>query len=222
MASNIVHRRAAKALRRKALVAAKRRAENGGTSLPLPQRVRDVAARPIHSCLMHEGLLERGSGVVILTRAVGTDELAMASFLVDTFCLGVKDAFFRTIAPWDLEACLDDAAAVATPFVAVEPSFARKLVGDATRYAAGLGLTPHPDFAAIEALFGDVRADDCDVTFPFGRDGRPLYMVGPTESPMQIRARLAQLRRQLGDDGFAFVGPDMIHRGAAVVEGVSG
>ncbi len=220
MASNIAHRRAAKALRRKALVAAKRRAENGGASLPLSQRVRGFAASPIQRCLMHEGLLERGSGVVILIRAVGAGELAMASFLVDTFCLGVKDAFFRTITPWDLEDCLDDAA-VATPLVAVEPSFARKLVGDATRYAAGLGLTPHPDFAATEALFGDVRADDCDVTFHFGRDGRPLYIVGPTESPTQIRARLAQLRRQLGDDGFAFVGPGMIPR-AAVVEGVSG
>ncbi|HEX9695967.1 MAG TPA: hypothetical protein VGB64_06595, partial [Actinomycetota bacterium] len=43
--------------------------------------------------------------------------------------------------------------------------------------------------------------------FEFGRDGKPLYVAGPDETPAQIRHRLEQLRRRLGDDGFAFMAP---------------
>jgi hypothetical protein len=210
MASSIVRRRAAKALRRKAVVAAKRRAIDGAGSLPLAPRVRRAAAGPIHGCLMHDGLFEHGSGVVILTRTAGDDELAMASFLVDVFCLGVKDAFFRTIAPWDLEQFLEDAA-IPAPLVAVDPSYARKLLGEAAGYALGFGLKPHPDFVAVEALFGDVRADACDARFEFGRDGKPFYIPGLSESPAQIRARFAQLRQRLGDEGFDVVAPGMMN-----------
>jgi hypothetical protein len=206
MASNIARRRAAKARRRKAVVAARRRSGDGAASLPLAERVRRAAAGRLHGCWMHDVLFEIGYGVVILTREAAGGELAMASFLVDVYCLGVKDAFFRTIAPWDLEEYLEQLGG-ADPLAAVDPSYARKLLGDAVRYAAGLGLKPHPDLAAVEALFGDVRADACDVTFAFGHEGKPFYVPGPSESPAQVRVRLAHLRRQLGDGGFEFMLP---------------
>ena len=74
-------------------------------------------------------------------------------------------------------------------------------------YAASLGLRPHRGFAAIEQLFGDVRAEDCRETFAFGHDGKPLYVVGPTESTEQVVRRLGRLADRLGPEGFDFVIP---------------
>jgi len=34
----------------------------------------------------------------------------------------------------------------------------------------------HRDFAVVERLFGDVKAEACDTTFQFGYEGKPLYV----------------------------------------------
>lgn len=62
-----------------------------------------------------------------------------------------------------------------------------------------VGFAPHGDFA-VERLFGDVGVDACNETFQFGRDGKAHYISGPSESPMQIRRRMKQLRAGFGDE----------------------
>jgi hypothetical protein len=110
---------------------------------------------------------------------------------------------YRELDESEMEELLEGAGATA-PLAPVDPSYARKLLRDATAYARSLGLPPHPDYASVELMFGDVAADACDVEFQFGCEGRPLYVPGPTESPTQIRRRIDRLRRHLGDDGFDF------------------
>lgn len=61
---------------------------------------------------------------------------------------------------------------------------------------------------AAERLFGDVRADTCDTRFEFGRDGRPFYVAGPTDTAAQVRQRLDRLRRSVGEEGFDFADAD--------------
>jgi hypothetical protein len=141
--------------------------------------------------------------MVILTRKTGLSRLAMSGFLVDVYCLGVKDAFFRQAEEAEIEEFVD-ALEETAPFEAADPSYARKLLHDAVAYARSFGLEPHADHAAAEPLFGDIDAGACEVQFQFGYEGKPLYVPGPTESPTQIRRRLDRLRRRLGDDGFQF------------------
>jgi uncharacterized protein DUF1841 len=196
-------RRQAKAVRRKKLLAERRRLEVVGGKGTLAEDVRRAKAAPLHSCLVQSGLFENGFGMVALTRKTGAHTFALAAFLVDAFCLGVKDALFRELEEAELESFLDSLEATA-PFEAVHPSYARKLLRDAAAYARSLGLEPHADYAALEPLFGDIDADACEEEFQFGFEGKPLYVPGPTESPTQIRRRIDRLRRQLGADGFDF------------------
>ncbi len=196
-------RRHAKAVRRKNLLAERRRLEVVGGKGTLAEDVRRAKAAPLHSCLVQSGLFENGFGMVALTRKTGAHTLALAAFLVDAFCLGVKDALFRELEEAKMESFLDSFEATA-PFEAVDPSYARKLLRDAAAYARSLGLEPHADYAALEPLFGDVAADACEVQFQFGFQGKPLYVPGPTESATQIRRRVDLLRRRLGADGFEF------------------
>jgi len=199
MGSNIAARRAAKANRRKAIVAEKRKAELlAGT---MAERVRRAASTPIRHCLLTDALFEVGIGTLILTRGITPDHLAMGLFLVDVFCLGVKDVSFRPISGLDLETYLG-IADEAQPSRSVDPSYARKLLRDVAVWSESIGFPPHRDFAAVERLFGDVSIDACDATFQFGRGGKPFYMPGPSESPDQVRRRMAQLRTRFGDECF--------------------
>src|SRR5690242_1289784 len=94
MASNAQHqrRKAAKAARRKAIVAEKKRLGTAGGGLL--GKVLFAARCPVALCVMPSELFEIGIGLVVIGRELPSGLLACGFFLVDVFCLGVKDAHY--------------------------------------------------------------------------------------------------------------------------------
>jgi hypothetical protein len=199
--SNLVARRAAKAIRRKAIVAQKRKAEAAEGSLAgLAAR---AAGLPIRECLLTERLFDSGMGTLVLVRGGRVGPVTIGVFLIDTFCRGVKDVMVRTVEAEQLETYFERLSA-ASALDAVEPSFARKLLRDLAGWSALLGFPPHRDFPAAERLFGDVDAEACDASFEFGDDGKPFYVSGPYDSPSQSRRHVEQMLERFGPDGFHY------------------
>ena len=91
-----------------------------------------------------------------------------------------------------------------SPLVSTSPCDARKLLRDLAAWSQSIGFPPHRDFAAVERIFGEVSADESEADFPFGRDGKPVYIPGPFENATVVRRRVEQLQKHLGDDGFEF------------------
>ncbi len=203
MSSSITRRREAKAKRRKQRLAERRRQSERGAGSSLAARVRGLAQAPIECCQLQEGLFENGMGALVLVRGTSDTGLVMACFLLDAFCLGVKDVILEEIEAPDLDMLLRGME-VGAPLQRVEPAYARKLLRDVVAYARSLGMQPPPEYAVAEQLFGDVSADACDEQFEFGHGGRPLYIPGETETRAQVRQRLDRLRRTVGEGGFDF------------------
>jgi hypothetical protein len=155
---------------------------------------------------MVEGLFEHGLGLVVLARKTGIGEVAMAAFMLDVYCRGVRGAVLDCMSSQEFDYVLDEMGAT-LPWVLVDPSYARKLLREATKYAEPLGFRPPREFAAVEALFGDVSADACDTVFRFGLNGRPCYIASQDDPPSKTRTRLQQLRNRLGEGGFSFILP---------------
>ncbi|MEA2968166.1 MAG: hypothetical protein QOE78_1427 [Alphaproteobacteria bacterium] len=199
MATNMALKRAKKAQRRKLQVADKRRTDALGTSLAA--RVLRAAHAPIQECLLPETLFEIGIGTLVLARGATPRYVAFSAFLLDVFCLGIKDVTFQPVEGEMLDMYLDQTDA-ASPLVPVDPSYARKLMRDLAAWSQSIGFMPHRDFAVVEPLFGEVDPNASDAVFQFGRDGRPLYIPGPSESSLQVRRRIEHLRTTLGDGGF--------------------
>lgn len=167
---------------------------------------RNAAEEPIRHCLMHGDVDDGGMVNIVVARGASQHRLTVAFFLADLYCLGIKDVFVIELGENEFALC---AAAMfgAAPLEAVEPSFARKLLRDVVLWADSIGFKPHKDFAAVEQIFGNVSADACHASFQFGQDGKPLYIVGPTETRAQVRRRLAHLTERLGEEGFDYVIP---------------
>jgi hypothetical protein len=180
----MAQKRAAKANRRKAIVAGKRKTELLGGSLAA--QVMRAAQMPIQHCLLCGDLSQAGMATLILARGMTPSTITLAGFLIDAWHLGVKDTFFQTAGPESFEnllARMEETGAVEN----VDPAHARKLLRDITARAASKGVAPHRDFAVLEKLFGDVDADARDATLGIGHDGKPAHISGPHDSPAQIR-----------------------------------
>jgi hypothetical protein len=204
LAFNIAQRRAAKAARRKKTLAT-RAADSPPRSLAM--EVRRAAAAPLDRCLLQQGLFENGIGCAVLSRRLGPDRLVLATFLLDVWCLGVKDTYFSELNEQEAEATLQ-AHDSASPFQDTDPSYLRAMLHQLVAWSREQGIEPQADYQKIEALFGNIRPQP-DARFAFGRDGRPVYSPGPTDTPAQIRRRIELLRRRLGDDGFDVETPDV-------------
>jgi len=185
---NMLQKRAKKAQKRKQVVAQKRQADISEASLPA--RVLRAAHAPIQHCFLTESAFGVGMGTLVLTRGATPDHLTLGSFLLDTFCLGIKDVMFRPLESKVFEMHME-AMNAGSPMVSVDPSYARKLLRDLAAWSHGIGFTPHRDFAAVEKMFGDVSADASDAVFRFGREGKPFYISGPNDTVPLIQRRIA-------------------------------
>ena len=196
---------AAKVARRKAVLAGKKAAEASASSLV--GRVRVAARGPFIQCVMSSSLFEAGIGYVVVARGLPSGLVGCANFLVDTFCLGIKDVFYGEIGRTELQSRLE--VLEMEGITPIEPAYARKLIRDAAAYAAALGLPAAKDTPTIEAIFGDIDAASCTETFTFGLDGKPYFVTGPNDTPARIQAIRKALDKVQGDSGAE----------AAVVEG---
>jgi hypothetical protein len=200
-ASNLAAKRAAKASRRKAIVAQKRKIE-AAEATPAGLAA-NAASLPIRACVLSQNTLESGMGTLILARGSSVGSVVLGAFLLDTFSRGVKDVLIRTMESREFErylGMLDDA----TPLVDVEPSFGRKMLRDLVQWSGSLGFRPPRDFAALERLFGDIDPRTCEASFEFGLGGKPLYISSPGDTPSVTRAHIAHMREEVGPDGFDY------------------
>jgi hypothetical protein len=165
MPVNIAARRGAKNQRRKAVVAEKRKAELALSGIA--GQVRQAQTEPIQHCLISDTIFEVGMGMVVLARGATPYSLTMATFLLDTLGLGVKDVFLRSLSDRAFAAHMEYAS-FGAPMAPIEPHHARKLLHDLVAWARTHGVAPHRDYAKIEPLFGAVDATASNLKFPFG------------------------------------------------------
>ena len=168
--------------------------------------VRQITAAskaPLHECLMPAGLFEDGIGHVIVSRTLPSGQIAAAFFLVDVFCLGVKDTFFRAMSPGDY--AYQIAGVANQQLERVAPARVRKLVEEAVAYAQELGLAPHRGYKLTRQMLGDIEVETSATSFQFGKKGKPFFMSGPYDTPAKIDRIIRTLTARVGPEGFDYI-----------------
>ena len=139
-----------------------------------------------------------GIVLVLVARAGRGDKVSVCGYLVDTFCLGVKDVFGPELMSRRKLPAFVRRYFMAFPGPALRAplELAQHVVHGAAAFAAVLGFDVHPDFAAARGQLGEL-AEPCAITF--GREGRPLYVPGPYDDAIAVMETLAHA---VGRDGF--------------------
>ncbi len=167
---------------------------------PLRTRREEILERaremPIVGCWRHKQWQKIGETTLLLARAQNDHTVLYAGYLVDLLCLGVKDALVKLNVPrsalqrhverifrGDQEPC--DAA------------FAHQLVYGAIAFARKYGFEPHEDFYRLGAhkILDPPGSHPEPYDIKFGKDGKPVYIAGPYDSPSFVNKVLDTLER---------------------------
>lgn len=137
--------------------------------------------------------------VVAREREVGL--VSIGAFLVDLWCLGVKDAYAEEVTRAEMDALLDEQIPAAER-EAIEPACAKKLIEGAVAYAQSFGFLPHREFRKARKVLNGIEAAACLREYTFGSDGQPRFVVGPDDDDARVNRVVAVLTAKLGPEGF--------------------
>ncbi|BAZ36595.1 hypothetical protein NIES4101_25140 (plasmid) [Calothrix sp. NIES-4101] len=190
---------------------------------------------PVYQCLASEGLIQllpknppensiknlltkiipvknnddiaRGLGLVVIARESRYNQITVCSYLLDIWCLGVKDTIPpRTV---DRTKFKEFVEALFHLFPGkpqeIPLEVAQGMIFSACEYAESLGFQPHKDFSKSRSHIGNW---DGRIRIECGRDGKPFYVNGPHDNPKKIMETLTKSR---GEGNFDFmIGSDTI------------
>lgn len=158
------------------------------------ERVKNL---PIGKCYINPEWQEEGMAHIIITRERAGGLTVFASFLVDTFCLGVKDADYAIdFTPEEVEEALshfkESHELVETDYYSVH-----NLIYGAVEFAEEAGIEPSKEFATASHILADDNDDIPLIEYDYGRDGKHFLIIGPEGKE---RKYLRTLEEHLGDD----------------------
>lgn len=126
-----------------------------------------------------------GLANVLIVRQERASRVTACGFLVDVYCLGVKNAVGPV--PMGSGAVAEFSgkffSAFDDPPVSVPLELAQAVVHGGVAYAGGLGFPPHPDFDAVLPYLGTPAGPS---PIRFGRNGKPFYVSGPYDKPRAV------------------------------------
>lgn len=142
-----------------------------------------------------------GLANVVVARGARNTKVSVCSVLVDTHCLGVKNAIGpRTMGRDELADFKRDVYAVyGRPPLQITLELAQHLVFGAIEFARMLGFEPASDF---DACLGHLGSWSGPSAIRFGRHGKPMYVAGPYDNPEWV---IRTLRRSVGQDNFDYL-----------------
>jgi hypothetical protein len=155
---------------------------------------------PIYKC-WSIGNDESGMKQIIVSRQKANGKLIVGFYLIDSFCLGLKDTFYREFEDEDevIEA-LSDAIFDEIDFEEIDANYAQNFIYGGIEYAEDLGFTPAKDFNITEYLLDEV--DDIEyIDIEFGKNGKPFYVPGENDD---IEKNLKILENNVGSGNFEY------------------
>ncbi len=156
---------------------------------------------PILGCWVRKGWQDGGLTPVVVARQQNPERVIFGVFLVDYYCLGVKDALCNGDFP--LKRFMDNLASLCSG----EPEpcdadLAHELVYGSIEFARKYGFEPHSDYPLASNVLDPAEAHPPHHNLEFGQDGKPLFIAGPYDNANAIMAKLA---RTAGEGNFDYL-----------------
>lgn len=139
--------------------------------------------------------------LVAVTRSSAYNRFTVCTYLVDPWCLGIKDAAGpRKLNQVEYKQFIEYAyQSFSDPAEKITLEQAQAIVFSALEYAESLGFSPHRDFFQARPHLGQWSGQ---IRIQCGRDGKPFYMSGPYDNSRRI---IDTLTHSVGEGNFDYL-----------------
>lgn len=165
-----------------------------------------VRKLPIYECRAYSNWKEEGKTQVFAARQKANGNLIVGFYLIDLWCLGLKDTFYRELSVFEYEEIVQKtdeqmSREMGTNFIKIEPDLAYNIIYGAIEYAEDLGFAPNKDFSITEYILNDVEKIPF-IDIEFGNEGKPFYVPGPDDNSNKV---LRTLEKNVGSGKYHFL-----------------
>lgn len=197
---NAAKQRAAEKRKRRELEMRKKKTEAKRPAQPAPsQKALTIQDLPIVECVNSRGWEESGLSHLLLVRRFPDDNVLVAGYFVDTFCLGIKDcALLERMSESDYRTNIKPSIFNdPVEFVDIDPSMAMGIAEGAAEFAAKFGFKPNKRWSEARKMFEGIEPPANPPSF--GKNGKPCYVKRDETNQAAI---LAKLERAAGTGGY--------------------
>ena len=165
--------------------------------------IRQARRYPLLGCWTQQGWNESGLAVVVVARRQPDGQVVFGTFLVDHYCLGVKDAYCNADVPYGrfTNELLPRMLMGEHP-VELAADLAHELIYGSIEYAARWGFRPHRDFKLAQQVLDLPEDHPRSGEIEFGKDGKPFFVSGPHDN---VNAIMHQLARTAGEGNYDYL-----------------
>ncbi|NYZ69679.1 hypothetical protein H0A36_27060 [Endozoicomonas sp. SM1973] len=133
---------------------------------------------PIEHSLVHSDIWKAGIGTVLIVRRANDGRLFMGNYLIDTWCLGVKDAFVREVSFAQLDDFLSKHS-----MDKHTPAYCKALIMSSIEYGKQNNFKPNLDDKS-KKFIAAIQYDPSSYQFEFGKEGEAFYISGPHDDEL--------------------------------------
>jgi hypothetical protein len=192
--------------RRKAKLAASKRIVNALVTLSTRALLRKAREFPIVECHISRAWKSQDSGGLVqvaVVRKQPDGAVAVGTFLLDVYCLGLKNTIADAGLPMSvfrekILAVLHDQ----TPMEKCPPELAHQIIYQAIDYAAKFEFKPQKDWKFSQLVLEKRGTFKEDYDLKFGKDGKPFFIQGPYD---KAEAIVRQLERTAGSGNYDYL-----------------
>jgi hypothetical protein len=157
---------------------------------------------PLLECWIDRDWKENGLAQVVVARQQADERVLYGLYLVDYYCLGVKDCMWRAdVSLSTFHKRLPQM--VGTP-ERCEPSLAHQLIYGAINYAQRWGFQPNADFKDASQILEPRGSFPEKHDIEYGHGGKPLFIPGPYDNSRWVINKLVETA---GEGNFEYIMP---------------
>jgi hypothetical protein len=169
--------------------------------LQSPEKYIKTTARslPIFQCLINQNWQTSGIANIIVARKHKNGNVTFGIYLVDLYCLGLKDTFFKFNTDPDE---YEELKPGQIDWEACEYTLAHNIIYGAVAFAEDYGFKPYKEFEVTQFI---LENDDDNVELvevEFGYNGKPFYVTGPHDDAAKVKFIKNTLVRTAGEGNF--------------------
>jgi hypothetical protein len=170
--------------------------------------IRRARTFPLFECLISDNWNKKdnvGLVEILLARKQPDGDICFGVYLIDTFCLGLKNTFANAgFSRSRYQSEIHNRIFRAGKPVQCPIELAHQMIYQSIEYAEQFGFEPEKDFAVSQYLLAPRGELEESYDLTFGKNGKPFFIAGPHDNVARI---MKQLEKNAGPGNYDFLAP---------------